>query len=79
MNYKARKAIKKTLVSATVDDKWIAKMVGKVTKKLEEARGDIGYAGDIKVPLGHCRSGEEARERDGDMIYPRGIDRRDEM
>lgn len=65
MNYKARKGIKKTLVSATVDDKWIAKMVGKVTKKLEEAKGDIGYAGDIKVPLGPCRLGEEARERDG--------------
>ncbi|TGO80788.1 hypothetical protein BELL_0001g00500 [Botrytis elliptica] len=67
----AHKGMKKTLVSATVNDKWIAKMVGKVTKKLEEAKGDIGYAGDIKVPLGPYRLGEEARERgEGDKILP---------
>ncbi|KAF7957722.1 hypothetical protein EAE96_003292 [Botrytis aclada] len=67
----AHKGMKKTIVSATVNDKWIAKMVGKVTKKLEEAKGDIGYAGDIKVPLGPYRLGEEARERgEGDKILP---------
>ncbi|THV50181.1 hypothetical protein BGAL_0161g00040 [Botrytis galanthina] len=67
----AHKGVKKTLVSATVNDKWIAKMVGKVTKKLEEAKGDIGYAADIKVPLGPYRLGEEARERgEGDKILP---------
>ncbi|TGO42234.1 hypothetical protein BHYA_0011g00680 [Botrytis hyacinthi] len=67
----AHKGMKKTLVSATVNDKWIAKMVGKVTKKLEEAKGDIGYAADIKVPLGPYRLGEEARERgEGDKILP---------
>ncbi|TGO51290.1 hypothetical protein BCON_0164g00030 [Botryotinia convoluta] len=67
----AHKGMKKTLASATVNDKWIAKMVGKVTKKLEEAKGDIGYAGDIKVPLGPYRLGEEARERgEGDKILP---------
>jgi hypothetical protein len=26
-------------------------MVGKITAKLEEAQGDIGYSGDIPVPL----------------------------
>ncbi|TGO82024.1 hypothetical protein BPOR_0942g00020 [Botrytis porri] len=67
----AHKGMKKTLVSATVNDKWIAKMVGKVTKKLEEAKGDVGYAGDIKVPLGPYRLGEEARKRgEGDKILP---------
>ncbi|TGO70194.1 hypothetical protein BOTNAR_0003g00880 [Botryotinia narcissicola] len=67
----AHKGMKKTLVSATVNDKWIAKMVGKVTKKLEEAKGDIGYAADIKVPLGPYRLGEDARERgEGDKILP---------
>lgn len=63
--------MKKTLVSAAVNDKWIAKMVGKVTKKLEEARGDVGYAGDIKVPLGPYRLREEAKKRgEGDKILP---------
>ncbi|KAF5879478.1 uncharacterized protein Bfra_006686 [Botrytis fragariae] len=67
----AHKGMKKTLVSATVNDRWIAKMVGKMTKKLEEAKGDIGYAGDIKVPLGPYRLREEARERgEGDKILP---------
>ena len=30
---------------------WIAKMVGKVTKKLEAAQGDAGYSGKISVRL----------------------------
>lgn len=38
-------------------------------KKLEEARGDVGYAGDIKVPLAPYRLSEEARRRgEGDKI-----------
>lgn len=61
--------MKKNLISTTVNDKWIAKTVGKITKKLEEARGDVGYAGDIKVSLAPYRLGEEARRKgEGDKI-----------
>ncbi|QSZ30727.1 hypothetical protein DSL72_000285 [Monilinia vaccinii-corymbosi] len=64
-----RDGMKKTLISTTVNDKWIARMVGKITKKLEEAQGDVGYAGDLKVPLAPYRLGEEARRRgEGDKI-----------
>lgn len=43
--------MRKTVVDGIISDKWIAKMVGKVTKKLEEAQGDVGYSGDIPVKL----------------------------
>ncbi|KAF7874901.1 hypothetical protein EAF04_002075 [Stromatinia cepivora] len=67
----AQKGMRKSLVTTAINDKWIAKIVGKTTKKLEEARGDVGYAGDIKVPLGSFRLSEEARERkEGDKILP---------
>lgn len=46
-------------------------MVGKITTKLREARGDVGYAGEIKVPLGSFRLSEEARgRREGGKILP---------
>jgi hypothetical protein len=44
-------SVKKTVVDGVISDKWIAKMVGKVTRKLEEAQGDVGYSGDIPVKL----------------------------
>ena len=34
---------------------WTAKMVGKVTKKLEAAQGDAGYSGEISVRLDKYR------------------------
>ncbi|ORX36154.1 hypothetical protein BD324DRAFT_630401 [Kockovaella imperatae] len=46
-----KESIKKTTVESIVNDSWIAKMVGKITKKLEEAKGDIGYSGNIPVQL----------------------------
>jgi len=33
-------------------------MVGKITKKLETAQGDVGYSGNIPVQLEHYRPGE---------------------
>ncbi|KAI9646561.1 hypothetical protein NHQ30_004556 [Ciborinia camelliae] len=66
-----RVGMKKTLVNAAVNDKWIAKMVGKITKKLEEARGDVGYLADVKVHLGPYRLPEEERAKgEGDKILP---------
>lgn len=44
-------SMKKTVVDGIVNDRWIAKMVGKITKNLEQAQGDVGYSGDIPVKL----------------------------
>lgn len=43
--------VKKTVIDGVINDKWIAKMVGKVTRKLETAQGDVGYTGDIPIKL----------------------------
>jgi hypothetical protein len=51
-----------------VNERWIAKVVGKVTRKLEVARGEAGYSGDIPVQLGVYRTGEV--ERDGEKLLP---------
>lgn len=37
--------------SAMANDRWIAKLVGKITRKLEKAQGDLGYSGNIPLPL----------------------------
>lgn len=50
---------KKIALDALANDKWIAKLVGKVTKQLETAMGDIGYSGDIPVALGVYRDKAE--------------------
>lgn len=47
--------MKKAVVGGIVNDQWIAKMVAKVTKKLETAQGDLGYSGNIPVLLGPYR------------------------
>lgn len=49
LNKTAREGIKKAMVSAVVNDRWIAKLVGKITKKLETAHGDVGFSSDISV------------------------------
>lgn len=47
--------MKKAVVGGIVNDQWIAKMVSKVTKKLETAQGDVGYSGSIPVALENYR------------------------
>lgn len=47
--------MKKAVVGGIVNDQWIAKMVAKITKKLETAQGDVGYSGNIPVVLGPYR------------------------
>lgn len=44
-------SMKKTMVDGIVNDKLIARLVGKVTAKLEEMVGDVGYSGNIPVAL----------------------------
>jgi hypothetical protein len=45
------KGVKKVLVEGLMDDHLIAKLLGKITKKLETAQGDIGYSGALPVAL----------------------------
>ena len=46
-----KETVKRAAVDAVANDRWIAKMVGKVSKNLEMLRGDVGYSGDIPVPM----------------------------
>jgi hypothetical protein len=43
-------------IDAVANDRFIAKLVGKVTKKLETAQGEIGYSGDLPVALAYYRA-----------------------
>lgn len=61
--------VKKVVVDGIVNDRWIAKLVGKVTRKLEVARGDAGYSGDLPVPLKVYRE-TGWREEEGEKLLP---------
>lgn len=60
--------VKKAVVDGVVNERWIARVVGKITQKLETAQGEAGYSGDIPVALGPYRTGEAARE--GEKLLP---------
>lgn len=47
-------------IDAVANDRFIAKLVGKITKKLETAQGDLGYSGEIPVPLLPYREAAES-------------------
>ena len=51
VNKGMREGVKKVVAEGMVHDRWIAKMVGKITKKLQTAQGEIGYSGNIPVAL----------------------------
>ncbi|KAF2630810.1 hypothetical protein BU25DRAFT_408085 [Macroventuria anomochaeta] len=53
-------------VSAMANDRWIARLVGKVTRKLEKAQGEVGYSGDVPIALAPYR----ARHEDDAKILP---------
>ena len=55
MSQGMKDSVKKTVVDAAISDKWIAKMVGKITVLLQTAQGDVGYTGDIPVKLAPYR------------------------
>ncbi|KAH7119593.1 hypothetical protein B0J11DRAFT_551761 [Dendryphion nanum] len=50
-------------VSAMANDRWIAKLVGKVTKKLERAQGDVGYSGNVPISLEKHRRKAESESK----------------
>ncbi|KAH7024492.1 uncharacterized protein B0I36DRAFT_376469 [Microdochium trichocladiopsis] len=54
-----RKAGFSTL-SAMANDRWIAALVGKVTRKLESAQGEVGYSFDVPISLDEARSKHES-------------------
>ncbi|KAG0648881.1 hypothetical protein D0Z07_4633 [Hyphodiscus hymeniophilus] len=66
---RVKEGVKKAVVDGIVNDRWIAKMVGKLTTKLEEARGDLGYSGDIPVELGLYRN-EGWNKTEGEKLLP---------
>lgn len=59
MGTDVRKGVKRVAVDAVANDRWIAKLVGKVTKKLEVAKGDIGYSGGVPISLTPYRAAAE--------------------
>lgn len=65
---KIKGSMKRTLVDNVVNDRWVAKIVGRITKKLEGAMGEAGYSGDIPVRLEAYRTGES--EREGEKLLP---------
>ncbi|KAH6612645.1 hypothetical protein C7974DRAFT_82077 [Boeremia exigua] len=46
-------------MSAMANDRWIARLVGKVTRKLEKAQGEVGYSGDVPIALAPYRERHE--------------------
>ena len=45
------KGMKRVAVDAVTNDRWIAKFVGKLVKRLEVAKGDLGYTGLVPISL----------------------------
>lgn len=53
-------------MSAMANDRWIARLVGKITRKLENAQGEIGYSGDVPIALDKYR----VRHEEDSKILP---------
>lgn len=51
-------SMKKAAIGGVINDRWIAKLVGKIASKLEGAQGDVGYSGTIPVKLEMYRPGK---------------------
>ncbi|KAK4984427.1 hypothetical protein LTR66_001688 [Elasticomyces elasticus] len=62
-NANIRASIRKVAVNAVANDRWIAKLVGKVTKKLETAQGEVGYSGNIPISLKPYRMNAETESK----------------
>jgi len=57
-----RKAGQNT-VHAMANDRWIARLVGKVTRKLEKAQGEVGYSVDVPIALAKYRERHELEQK----------------
>ena len=58
-----QRGIKRTTVDAVVNDRWIAKLVGKIAKNLEQMRGDVGYSGELPIALEPYRKMAETEKK----------------
>ncbi|KAJ6784390.1 hypothetical protein PWT90_05070 [Aphanocladium album] len=66
VNQKVKDSVKKAVMGG---DQWLAKLAGKVLKKLEVIDGDLGYSGDIPVDLTSYRS-TGWLEAEGEKLLP---------
>ncbi|KIW04438.1 uncharacterized protein PV09_04705 [Verruconis gallopava] len=57
MHQNMRNGVKKAVLGSLVNDRWIAKLMGKIGPNLETAHGDIGYSSEIPVSLERYRPG----------------------
>ena len=55
--------MKKVVVGGMINDRWIAKIVGKIAAKLEQAQGDLGYSGSIHIPLAPYRGSADLQTK----------------
>jgi hypothetical protein len=63
MNTGMEKTWRRGIVGGMANDRWIAKLVGKVMRLLETVKGDVGYSGEIPVPLEGYRSAAEPESK----------------
>jgi hypothetical protein len=61
-----RDGVKRVMVAGMVNDRWIAKLVGKLAVGLQNMQGDVGYSGKIPVKLEWYRNQEEDQEKGWD-------------
>ncbi|KAI1861470.1 uncharacterized protein JN550_010850 [Neoarthrinium moseri] len=54
-----RDGMRKHAVGTLINDRWIAKLVGKTAAALQKAQGDIGYTGGIPIPLAPYRGSKD--------------------
>lgn len=59
LHQNTKDGMKKAVVGGLVNDRWIAKIVGKTAMALQKAQGDVGYSGSIPIQLAPYRGTEE--------------------
>lgn len=62
LHQSTKDGMRKAAIGGLVNDRWIARMVGKVAATLQKAQGDVGYSGTIPIPLAPYR---ELWEKEG--------------
>ncbi|CCG82404.1 protein of unknown function [Taphrina deformans PYCC 5710] len=68
INKGMKDGMKKVVVEGIMNDQWIAKMVGKITKLLETAMGDLGYTGYLPVSLEPYRPPKGSKEAENKLL-----------
>jgi hypothetical protein len=61
-----RDGMKRVVVAGMVNDRWIAKLVGRLAVGLQTMQGDVGYSGKIPVKLEWYRNQEEDQKKGWD-------------